>query len=303
MALTPPTVVRRKLKDLRLLDVNARFMRKETYDRLVANLAEDGCLTSTPLIYGGAGEYPEGNELVLSGNHRVIAGIDAGIDEADFLLISDKLPPDKLTAIQLSHNSLAGEDDLATLKILYDGIDDIDARAYAGLDDKTLDLLHQIDLESLSEANLDFQTVQLTFLPAEADAARAALEQLGKAADETWLCAYKDYNATLDALASAHSSHNVGNVAAALGILIALTERHLTDLQAGYLVPDSPETRHRGQVGLEVVLGTRTVPAATAAALTRALKAAVDDHVIEPDKPWQLLDIMIANWLDVGHGR
>jgi hypothetical protein len=40
------------------------------------------------------------------------------------------------------------------------------------------------------------------------------------------------------------------------------------------------------------------VPAVTAAALTRALKTAVDSGKVEAGKPWQLLDIMIADWLD-----
>lgn len=292
------TVVRRQLADLTLLDLNARFMRQETYQRLVDNLREDGCLTSTPLIYSG-GEYDAGRELVLSGNHRVQAAIDAGIVEADFLLIEQPLPKARQTALQLSHNAIEGEDDLAILKQLYEGIDEIDWRGYAGLDDKTLELLDKIDLESLSEANLDFHTVSLVFLPPEADVARDALESLGKAVDETWVAAYRDYNLVLDALASAHSSHNVGNVATALGVLVALTERHLTDLQEGYLSPDQPEPLHKGHVGLEVVFGTRTVPAATAAALTRALKTASDSGEIEPGKPWQLLDAMIADWMDV----
>lgn len=299
MRLAEPTPVRRRLADLTLLDVNARFMNKETYDRLVQNLREDGHLTSTPLIYSGGDEYEEGHELVLSGNHRVQAGIDAGIEEAWFLLVEQHLPKARQIALQLSHNAIEGEDDLAILKQLYEAIEDVDARAYAGLDDKTLDLLDKIDLQSLSEANLNFHTVNLVFLPPEADAARDALELLGKSADETWLAAYRDYNATLDGLAAAHSSHNIGNVATALGVLIALTERHLTDLQEGYLDPESPEPRHKGHVGLEVVLGTRTVPAATAAALTRALKTAVDSGKVESGKPWQLLDQMVADYLDV----
>lgn len=300
MKLQQPRLVRRRLADLTPLEVNARFMRKEAYDRLRENIADDGCLTSVPLIYSGGGEYPEGRELILSGNHRVQAALDAGVEEAHFMLIEQKLPKAKQIALQLSHNSLSGEDDLATLKQLYDSIDDIDYRSYAGLDDKTLQLLDQVDLESLSEANLKFQTIMLTFLPAEADDARTALETLGKAADETWLARISDYNRMLDALAASHSSHNVGNVAAAIGILIGLTERHLTDLQTGYFDPDNPlEPKHRGQVGLEVVLGTRTVPATTAAALTRALKTAVDDGAVEPDKPWQLLDKMVADYLDV----
>lgn len=299
MKLKEPTVVRRRLDALTLLPVNAQVMAQETYAQLVANLREDGCLTSTPLIYAGDGEYAEGNELVFSGNHRVQAAIDAGIEEAWFLLIEQKLPQARQIAIELSHNSLTGEPDLAILKQRYEAIDDVDWRGYAGLDDKTLELLDKVDVESLSEANLNFHTISLVFLPNEADAARDAMELIGKSADETWLAAYKDYTPVLDAMASVHSSHNVGNVAAAFGILVALGERHLTDLQEGYLDPGSAEPKHKGHVGMEVVLGSRTVPASTAAALTRAIKTATDSGEIEPGKAWQLLDKMIADYFDV----
>lgn len=300
MRLEEPVPVRRKLADLTLLELNAQVMDKATYDQLVANLREDGVLTSTPLIYGGEpGLYPEGAELVFSGNHRVQAAIDAGIEEAWFLLISQELPKARQIAIELSHNSLTGEPDLAILKQRYEAIDDVDWRGYAGLDDKTLELLDKVEVGSLSEANLDFQTIQLVFLPDEADQARDALDTLGRGVDETWLAAYKDYNGILDSLASAHSAHNVGNVATALGVLVALAEKHITDLQEGYLDPDDAEPRHKGHVGLEVVLGTRTVPAATALALTQALKTAVESGKVEVGKPWQLLDIMVAGYLDV----
>jgi hypothetical protein len=291
MPLTTRTV-RRRLADLTGLEVNARYMRKETYDQLVTNLRDDGCLTSCPLIYSG-GEYEEGRELILSGNHRVQAAVEAGIEEADCLLIEQPLPQAKQIALQLSHNAIEGEDDLSVLKQLYEAIDNMDDRAYAGLDDKTLDLLDKVDMESLSEANLNFHVVQIVFLPDEADAAREAFEVFGKTADERWLAAYKDYNDVLDVLASAHGSHNVGNIATALGVLIGVVNDNLTDLQAGLIDPETGDARHRGQVGLEVVFGSRTVPAATAAALTRALRGAVDRGQVDPDKSWQLLDLLL----------
>ncbi|MEU9201927.1 hypothetical protein [Streptomyces sp. NPDC048332] len=75
-----PRLVRRDPRLLTRLEVNARFMRKEEYDRQVENVRRDGCLTSTPLTYAG-GEYDEGRELVLSGNHRTMASVDADLDE------------------------------------------------------------------------------------------------------------------------------------------------------------------------------------------------------------------------------
>lgn len=303
MTLREPRPVRRRLADLTLLGVNARYMTQATYQRLVANLRKDGYLTSTPLIYGGEGEYPEGRELVLSGNHRVKGGLDAGIEEAWFLLIDQPLPNARQIGLQLTHNAVQGQDDLAILKQLYDSIGDVDTRAYAGLDDRTLELLDKIDAQSITEAALDFYTVSLVFLPPEADHARAVLDRLGKLADGTWLARYADATATLDALASAHSAHNVGNVATAMGLLIAIVEEHLTDLQVGYLDPASDKARHQGHVGLEVVLGSRTVPAALAATLTRELHHAIETSRVQRDKPWQLIELMLAAYLGAQAAR
>jgi hypothetical protein len=289
-------MVRRDPKRLTRLPVNARFMAHEEYQRLVDNVRRDGCLTSVPLLYAGAGEYAEGEELILSGNHRCDAAVDAGLAEIDAMVIDQKLDKAQLVAIQLSHNAIAGQDDPATLKQLYDEIDDVDWRSYAGLDDKELELLDKVDLEGLSEANLDFQTITVVFLPSELDSARAALEAAGKFGDGAWLAAYRDYNTTLDALASVHAAHKVGNIATALGIVLAVFEAHLTDLQGGYLDPDGQPT-HKGDVGLETVFGTRTVPAPAAATLARALRAAERSGDVEPGKAWQWLAALAETYL------
>lgn len=295
-----PRIVTRKLGPLTRLEQNARFMTREMFDRLVENLRVDGVLTSMPLIYSGGGEYAEGRELVVSGNHRVDAAVAAGIDEAQCLLIDEKLPPGRLRGLQLSHNSLTGEDDPATLKQLYDAIDDVDWREYAGLDDKTLQMLAEFDAQSLAEAALDFVTVTVAFFPDEVDAAERALAAMGKAGDRTWGAAFSQYDAMLDALASASGAYKITNVATAFDVLLRIVERHLTDLQDGYVDPESLQPRHAGHVGLETVFGTRTVPAVTAAGLVRALKAGVENGDIEPGEPWALLDRMIGDYLAGG---
>ncbi|MGN5379054.1 hypothetical protein ACQ4WX_22040 [Streptomyces lasalocidi] len=49
--LSKPRIVEGDPRGLTLLDVNARFMRHEQFHRLVANIREDGHLTSTPLVW------------------------------------------------------------------------------------------------------------------------------------------------------------------------------------------------------------------------------------------------------------
>lgn len=49
-----PRLVRRDPRLLTRLPVNARYMTKEEYDRLVENVRADGCLTSVPSSTGPA---------------------------------------------------------------------------------------------------------------------------------------------------------------------------------------------------------------------------------------------------------
>ncbi|WP_326814008.1 ParB N-terminal domain-containing protein [Streptomyces sp. NBC_01763] len=290
-----PRLVRRDPRLLTRLPVNARYMTKEEYDRLVENVRADGCLTSVPLVYG-AGEYEEGRELVLSGNHRTDAAVDAGLDEIDVMLIDDPQEKDQLIARQISHNSIAGKDDPATLKQLYDEIEDVDWRAYSGLDDDQLQLLAEVSPEGLSEANLDFATVSLVFLPLELEAAREAFDQARLGQNASWLAARADYEQTLDTLASTHAAHKVGNVATALHAILTIVENHLTDLQAGYQSPDG-ESLHSGTVGLETVLGARSLPAPAAVTINKAISAAEGRGEIEQGQGWRLLERLAGEYL------
>ncbi|ROT27239.1 ParB N-terminal domain-containing protein [Micromonospora sp. HM5-17] len=284
-------------RELTLVEVNARFMRKEVFDRLVANIRRDGALTSTPLVWN---DQATGRMVVLSGNHRIMAAREVGLEQVDVIVVDQPLSRARQVALQLSHNAIEGEDDPATLRQLYEELDDVDWRAYSGLDDKQLDLLAQVDLEGLSEANLDFATVQLVFLPHELDAARASFDEARKLvqADARWLAAYADYETTLDALATAHGAHNVGNVATALGLILAVFERHLDELRDAWLDPDTSEpVDARRLVPIETILGTRSMPADAGAVLARAVDRMVRKGEVPADQRWRALELLAADYL------
>lgn len=286
-------------RSLTLLEVNARFMRKETFDRLVANVRRDGGLTSVPLVWD---DTATGRRVVLSGNHRIMAAIEADLDMVDVMVVDQQLSRARQVALQLSHNALAGEDDPATLKHLYDELDDVDWRSYSGLDDKQLGLLADLDLEGLSEANLDFAAVQLVFLPHELDAARTAMDEAKSLtqADARWLAAYRDYEPTLEALATAHGAHNVGNVATALGIILAVFERHLDELRDGvWYDPATGEAivNARQLVPVETILSGRSMPADAAAVVARAIDAAVRKGDVPAEHRWQAIELFAAAYL------
>ena len=84
-------------------------MRKAVFEQLTENIRRDGYLSSVPLC-----QELEGGDLeVLSGNHRVQAAIAAGVEQILVIVIPENASPRKI-AIQLSHNSLTGEDDRRT---------------------------------------------------------------------------------------------------------------------------------------------------------------------------------------------
>lgn len=126
--------------------------------------------------------------MCLSGNHRTKAAIEAGLGKILCLATEDELTQDQKIAIQLSQNAISGQDDPATLKLLYESILDTEMKKYSGLDDKTLELLDKLNPESINEANLEFKTVQILFLPDELDEVHKSLDKIKSAlknADES----------------------------------------------------------------------------------------------------------------------
>ena len=157
---------------LKLLDKNARYMTKETYDQLVSNIKHDGALASVPLCHNENGVL-----TVLSGNHRVQAAREAVLVSIMVMVIDKPLHKGEKIAIQLSHNALEGKDDMGILKSLWEEIEEMNEKLYAGLDSETLQLLDKLEFTSISEAKMDCKAIGLSFLPEEADALQHALDQ------------------------------------------------------------------------------------------------------------------------------
>ncbi|MFE7115539.1 ParB/Srx family N-terminal domain-containing protein [Streptomyces sp. NPDC057654] len=282
-----------------LLDVNARYLPHEQFRQLVANIHRDGCLTSTPLVWN---DVESGRRIVLSGNHRTMAAIEAGLERIGWLEITEPLPRQRQIALQLSHNAIAGQDDPAILKELYDELESVEWRQYTGLDDKTLELLEQVDVASLGEANLDFASVQLMFLPDELERAEAAFDaaRTTATADQRWVAGLEQYEPVLDALETSRAAYKIGNSATALGVILAVFERHLSELAEGWFDPTSGEATRSGAAPLETVFGVREIPVETAAAMRGVLDRMVRDGTVPTDEPWRGLEVMIEHVLASG---
>src|SRR5690606_26671990 len=99
------------------------------------------------------------------------------------------------------------------------------------------ELMENVSITGLSEVNLDFTTISLTFLPDEVDKIREVWEVARKSisADEVWLTKMADYERTLDALDTAGKSYGVSNVSTSLEIVLGVFENHRDDLSEGYI--------------------------------------------------------------------
>jgi hypothetical protein len=270
-------VERIDLRSLKLLELNARFMRHETFQRLVENLRRDGRLTQTPFAVRPDESVPVdplgAGYVVLSGNHRVQAALQAGI-ESDFVLLCDDLLPEaQRVAIQLAHNAINGEDDPAILKALYEQIDTIDWKLYAGLDDKALGLLQEVKPVPINEANLSFTTLSIVFLPDELEHVREIFDMARAVAkaEEYWLVRGASYDPLLDALEMAAASYHVKNQATALDIILQLFMAHLEDLVPGYMTSEGSPV-HTGSVPLAAVTGKLNLPAKSATIIRKAVE-------------------------------
>jgi len=215
--------------------------------------------------------------------------------------IDEPLPRQRQIALQLSHNAIAGQDDPAILKELYEELEAVEWRQYTGLDDKTLDLLEKVDVTGLGEANLDFASVQLMFLPDELKRAEAAFDAARStaSADQRWVAGLEQYEQVLDALETSRAAYKIGNSATALGVILAVFERHLGELAEGWFNSGMGEPVRKGTVPLETVFGAREIPVETAAAVRIVVDRMIRSGTVPKSEPWRALEVLVGD----GHGQ
>ena len=209
---------------------NARFMKSATFNKLVENIKKDGQLSSVPFCWKVGEKYH-----VLSGNHRLQAGIKAGIKTFLVLYTDRDLSRSEEVDIQLSHNAIEGEDDLTILKSLWDEIDELGDKMYAGLDDKVLKALDDVTLGPLSEVDIMYQEAMFLFLPGEKDRLDRSFAEAMKFVDAKTvdIFRFEEFDRLIDALAAVKKAYKIENRATALMIILDVFEAHKDELNAG----------------------------------------------------------------------
>ncbi|MDV6237533.1 ParB N-terminal domain-containing protein [Leptospira ellisii] len=149
-------------------------MTPDQMNRLVENVKKDGFLSQLPF-----GVRIEEKFRIISGNHRVTASIKANLPAILILYIED-IDSQRELAIQLSHNSITGQDDLGILKNLYLQIKEIDWKSYSGIDEQAL-LNYQIpELVPISESDIQLNEIRLFYADFDLKRIDLTLEALEK---------------------------------------------------------------------------------------------------------------------------
>lgn len=278
-----------------LLEENARFMSNEMFQNLVRNIEKDGAVTSVPYCW----QQPNGRYLVLSGNHRVKAGREAGRPYMLTLYNDGPMSEQERIAKQLSHNAIAGEDDPVVLKRLWNKIDKVELKYYAGLDDKTLRELEKINLDALSEVRLDFRTATFVFLPGEQQQIEASFKRAMEFCSERDLygARFEDFDRMMDMLAKTQSAYNIRNIATALVLVLDLFSANQEALAPGWEWRSEEEAKQAQWVPLSSIFGTDRVPIEAARVLQQAVRMLQNQGEVEKKSLWRCIEMWAADWM------
>ncbi|MDG4853835.1 MULTISPECIES: ParB/RepB/Spo0J family partition protein [unclassified Mesorhizobium] len=214
---------------LRRREKNAHYMAPAMFKRLVENVKIDGRLTTTVL----ACENKDGSLEILSGHHRTAAAIEAGLPMVDALVITTPLSEKRKVAIQLSHNSINGEDDQSLLAQLYASLD-IDAKKFSGLDDSVLAGDKGPGATALGGANIKYDELLFSFLPEDRVRFEVELEALAKRAKRFRIHAapQSKFDEFFDTIVRTKSQLNIVNSGIALSVMARLAGERLDQLEA-----------------------------------------------------------------------
>ena len=275
-------------KTIKLLKTNARYMESNEYERLVENIKRDGKLTSVPF-----GHIDENGDIeVLSGNHRVMASIDAGLDEIEIMLCKEKLTKDQCLAIQLSHNSITGKDDEEILKQLFKEIETIDFKEYSGLTDEFINFCKETE-NTFKTPLLTYQNLNLLFLPEELNEIKQVFDFLGNIInnDNVILASMKDYDKYLETTTNISKCLNIKNPSTTFLALIKLANNHLDEFKQLAFENDEIDT-----IPLYTILGKSDVKKEYAIKIDRTLSKMVDAGIIKKQNKDEGLAIICDNY-------
>ena len=162
-----------------LLSKNARHMSKRKMLALTENIRQDGFLSQLPFAI----RRNDGKFEIISGNHRVKACIAAGLESIPVLFGEESdFSKDRRVAIQISHNSIFGDDDLQILKELYSELDSVDYKRYSCIDEEELFKNEPLEMVQIRADDFEMTPIQFVFCDSKIEKIEETLEKLEKMA-------------------------------------------------------------------------------------------------------------------------
>lgn len=212
--------------DVAHVQKNAHYMPTKVYRRLVDNVRHDGNLSSLPFCWKDG----HGRLTALSGNHRVDAARDAGVERILVLYTDSGLSRSEQIAVQLAHNAIVGADNKQVLRELWDEILELEFKQYTGLDETMLETVDAGSLERLGAQQLPLEMVQLLFLPEEVEKVQGVLDALGRLgppATTRMAARLGDFEQFFEALLKCKEAEGIVNSATAVLRMVEIVEEYL----------------------------------------------------------------------------
>lgn len=215
--------------ELVFLKENARYFKRETFRQLRENIQSDKKLSSVPLCY----RLDDGKYEIISGNHRVRASIDAGLEKILVLVITEELSKSKRIAMQLSHNALVGEDDESILASLWEQIDSINDKLYAGLDSNSIkELADDIEFVNFSTPQVSTHLVSFAFSDGETEQLSQIIDELENTAKKStavFMGMKEQYETFMKIIADIKHAEKIKDSSLALVKIISIVEEYLAE--------------------------------------------------------------------------
>ena len=213
------------INDCELLKRNARYMEKDTFEKLTSNIKYDGFLSQLPF----AMKRKDGKYLILSGNHRVKAAIKAGLSYI-LILYTEEMSKDKQIAYQLSHNSLTGKDDLAILKEIFQQIENLDMKEFSGLNDFNFMDVQKISIPSINEDDIELHEIKFLFTKSKKGEIEKLLETLEKLnIDENTKYVFADFSEFIRLLSEIKRLKNIKSNTVAFVKIMNICEDYIKE--------------------------------------------------------------------------
>lgn len=213
--------------ELIFLKENARYFKRETFRQLRDNIKNDKKLSSVPLCY----KLENGKYEIISGNHRVKASIDAGLENILVLIITEELSKSKRVAMQLSHNALVGLDDESILASLWEQVEDINDKLYAGLDSNAIkELSDDIEFVNFSTPQVSTHLVSFAFSDGETERLSQIIDELentAKKSNAVFMGMKEQYEPFMKIIADIKHAEKIKDSSLAMVKIISIVENYL----------------------------------------------------------------------------